>query len=79
MKPPNSSRTTAITSQRPLARKPSAELSIPKYLYYTLGKLEIFKLREDYRKQEGDRLYAPEIPRRDAAARSPADSASCGS
>jgi uncharacterized protein (DUF885 family) len=26
----------------------------PEYLYYTLGKFEIFKLREDYRKQEGD-------------------------
>ena len=26
----------------------------PEYLYYTVGKLEIFKLREDYRKQEGD-------------------------
>ena len=25
----------------------------PEYLYYTVGKLEIFKLREDYRKQEG--------------------------
>ena len=25
----------------------------PEYLYYTLGKLEIFKLREDYQKQEG--------------------------
>ena len=25
----------------------------PEYLYYTLGKFEIFKLREDYRKQEG--------------------------
>jgi len=25
----------------------------PEYLYYTLGKLEFFKLREDYRKQEG--------------------------
>jgi uncharacterized protein (DUF885 family) len=25
----------------------------PEYLYYLLGKLEIFKLREDYRKQEG--------------------------
>jgi len=25
----------------------------PEYLYYTLGKLEIFKLREDYRRQEG--------------------------
>ena len=27
--------------------------SDPTYLYYTLGKLEILKLREDYRKQEG--------------------------
>jgi len=25
----------------------------PEYLYYTLGKLEIFKLREDYQRQEG--------------------------
>jgi uncharacterized protein (DUF885 family) len=25
----------------------------PEYLYYTLGKLEILKLRDDYRKQEG--------------------------
>lgn len=25
----------------------------PEYLYYTLGKLEILKLREDYRRQEG--------------------------
>ena len=25
----------------------------PEFLYYTLGKLEFFKLREDYRKQEG--------------------------
>src|SRR5260370_4201174 len=26
----------------------------PEYLYYTLGKLEILRLREDYRKQEGE-------------------------
>jgi uncharacterized protein (DUF885 family) len=25
----------------------------PEYLYYTLGKLEMLKLREDYRRQEG--------------------------
>jgi len=25
----------------------------PEYLYYTVGKLEILKLRADYRKQEG--------------------------
>ncbi|SPE55099.1 conserved hypothetical protein [Verrucomicrobia bacterium] len=28
----------------------------PEYLYYTLGKLEILKLREDYRQQEGPRF-----------------------
>jgi len=28
----------------------------PEYLYYTMGKLEILKLREDYRKQEGPRF-----------------------
>ena len=28
----------------------------PEYLYYTLGKMEIFKLREDYRKQEGTKF-----------------------
>jgi uncharacterized protein (DUF885 family) len=28
----------------------------PEYLYYTLGKLEFLKLREDYRKQEGPRF-----------------------
>ncbi len=27
--------------------------SNPTYLYYTLGKLEILKLREDYRKMRG--------------------------
>jgi uncharacterized protein (DUF885 family) len=38
--------------------KPSRQEAIrgafdPEFLYYTLGKLEIFKLRDDYRKQEG--------------------------
>ncbi len=28
----------------------------PEYLYYTLGKLEFLKLREDYRKQEGSKF-----------------------
>jgi uncharacterized protein (DUF885 family) len=28
----------------------------PEYLYYTVGKLEILKLREDYRKQEGTKF-----------------------
>ena len=39
--------------------KPSRQEAIrgtfdPGYLYYTLGKLQILKLREDYKKQEGD-------------------------
>jgi uncharacterized protein (DUF885 family) len=28
----------------------------PEYLYYTVGKLEILKLRDDYRKQQGDKF-----------------------
>jgi len=32
--------------------------SNPTYLYYTLGKLEIMKLREDYKKDAGQRLHA---------------------
>ncbi len=28
----------------------------PEFLYYTLGKLEILKLREDYRRQEGEKF-----------------------
>jgi uncharacterized protein (DUF885 family) len=39
--------------------KPSRQEAIrgtfdPGYLFYTVGKLEIFKLRDDYKKQEGD-------------------------
>ena len=30
--------------------------SDPTYLVYTLGKLQILKLREDYRKQQGDQF-----------------------
>jgi uncharacterized protein (DUF885 family) len=33
----------------------------PEYLYYTLGKLEILKLREDYRKQEGAKFTLEEF------------------
>ena len=41
--------------------KPSMQEAIrgaydPEFLYYTIGKLEITKLREDYRKQEGDKF-----------------------
>ncbi len=37
--------------------------SDPTYLYYNLGKLQILKLREDYRKQQGSRIHAAGIPR----------------
>ena len=36
----------------------------PTYLYYTLGKLEIMKLRADLKKKTRRLLLAPEIPRR---------------
>ena len=32
---------------------PAAAPKIPTYLYYTLGKLEILKLRDDYQKKLG--------------------------
>jgi uncharacterized protein (DUF885 family) len=35
--------------------------SDPTYLYYTLGKLQILKLREDYRKQQGDKFTLQEF------------------
>ena len=38
------------------ARETKRGTSDPTYLYYTLGKLEILKLREDYRKKMGDRF-----------------------
>ena len=41
----------------------------PEYLYYTLGKLEILNLREDYRKQEGAEFLPAKIPRRTAPPR----------
>ena len=36
----------------------------PTYLYYTLGKLQIYKLREDYRKAKGSGLQARDLPQR---------------
>ncbi len=39
----------------------------PTYLYYTLGKLEIMKLREDVKQEAGRGLLAGEIPRRISA------------
>jgi uncharacterized protein (DUF885 family) len=42
---------------RPVAEKEAKRgTSDPTYLVYTLGKLEILKLREDYRKQKGGKL-----------------------
>jgi uncharacterized protein (DUF885 family) len=35
--------------------------SDPTYLYYTLGKLQILKLRDDYRKQRGDKFTLQEF------------------
>jgi uncharacterized protein (DUF885 family) len=35
--------------------------SDPTYLYYNLGKLQILKLREDYRKQQGDKFNIQEF------------------
>jgi uncharacterized protein (DUF885 family) len=35
--------------------------SDPTYLYYTLGKLEILKLREDYKKKVGDKFSLEEF------------------
>ena len=40
--------------QKPARQEAMRGAFDPEYLYYTLGKLEIFRLREDYRKQEGD-------------------------
>jgi uncharacterized protein (DUF885 family) len=38
--------------------------SDPTYLYYTLGKLQILKLREDYRKLQGDKFSLEEFHNR---------------
>ena len=35
--------------------------SDPTYLYYTLGKLQILKLREDYRKLQGNKFTLQEF------------------
>jgi len=40
--------------QKPARQEAMRGAFDPEYLYYTLGKFEIFKLREDYRKQEGE-------------------------
>jgi uncharacterized protein (DUF885 family) len=41
---------------RPVAEKEAKRgTSDPTYLVYTLGKLEILKLREDYKKMKGDK------------------------
>jgi uncharacterized protein (DUF885 family) len=45
--------------------------SDPTYLYYTLGKLEILKLREDYKRKMGDRFSLQEFHDRFIKAGSP--------
>jgi uncharacterized protein (DUF885 family) len=42
--------------QKPARQEAMRGAYDPEYLYYTLGKLEILKLREDYRNQEGARF-----------------------
>jgi uncharacterized protein (DUF885 family) len=42
--------------QKPAQQEAMRGAFDPEYLYYTVGKLEIFKLRQDYRKQEGARF-----------------------
>ncbi len=49
---------------RPVAEKEAKRgTSDPTYLVYTLGKLEILKLREDYKRMKGDALFAARLPR----------------
>jgi uncharacterized protein (DUF885 family) len=48
---------THITGERETKRGTSD----PTYLYYTLGKLEILKLREDYRKMKGSAFSLQEF------------------
>jgi len=55
-------------------RRPSVALLIPEYLYYTLGKLEILKLCDDYQKQEGSGFSLQRFSRRNAAPRRASDS-----
>jgi uncharacterized protein (DUF885 family) len=49
---------TKITGERETKRGTSD----PTYLYYTLGKLEILKLREDYKKMRGLGVYDGGVP-----------------
>ena len=55
---------------RPVAEKEAKRgTSDPTYLVYTLGKLEILKLREDYKKMKGGEIHVAGVPRRVSAAR----------
>ena len=50
---------------RPVAEKEAKRgTSDPTYLVYTLGKLEILKLREDYKKMKGGKFTLAGLPRR---------------
>ena len=50
---------------RPVAEKEAKRgTSDPTYLVYTLGKLEILKLREDYKTAEGAAIHVAWVPRR---------------
>ena len=47
-------RENCYAEEQPARQEAMRGVYDPEYLYYTLGKLQILKLREDYRKQEGE-------------------------
>ncbi len=49
----------------------------PLYGYYTMGKLMILKLRDDYKAKDGRRVHAAGLPRRVHHARAAAAAARC--
>jgi len=51
------------------ARKHCAETFDPGYLNYTLGKLQILKLRDDYKAQEGGNFSAQKFHKRTSQSR----------
>ncbi len=57
----SSSRKKAIQTHEVADRETKRGTSDPTYLYYTLGKLQILKLREDYRKMKGAKFSLEEF------------------
>ena len=65
-------RTSASKRRRSRVEESLRGTQDPMYGYYTLGKLMILKLRDDYKKDRSAAVYAAEVPRRAALARRPA-------